>query len=150
MNVLEEKTHRNVDPISDFAVFCDPYFCLWCLIATIYLLHLWLASFYQQFLPPTWPTCGFEHGLAPKTLWNLIFPTGRVWTRVCFSRSTRSDESRSGPRRAQKNLRDLAQWRQVWPGAGDLWHFAKWVCLKIGYIPNYSHLIGIMIINHWV
>ena len=27
---------------------------------------------------------------------------------------------------------------------------AKWVCLKIGYIPNYSHLIGIMIINHWV
>ena len=26
----------------------------------------------------------------------------------------------------------------------------KWVCLKIGYIPNYSHLIGIMIINHWV
>ena len=25
-----------------------------------------------------------------------------------------------------------------------------WVCLKIGYIPNYSHLIGIMIINHWL
>jgi len=25
-----------------------------------------------------------------------------------------------------------------------------WVCLKIGYIPNYSHLVGIMIINHWV
>jgi hypothetical protein len=24
-----------------------------------------------------------------------------------------------------------------------------WVCLKIWYIPNYSHLIGIMIINHW-
>ena len=23
--------------------------------------------------------------------------------------------------------------------------FATWVCLKIGYIPNYSHLIGIMI-----
>ena len=28
--------------------------------------------------------------------------------------------------------------------------FVIWVCLKIGYIPNYSHLIGIMIINHWV
>ena len=28
--------------------------------------------------------------------------------------------------------------------------FLIWVCLKIGYIPNYSHLIGIMIINHWV
>ena len=25
----------------------------------------------------------------------------------------------------------------------------RWVCLKIGYTPNYSHLIGIMIINHW-
>ena len=24
------------------------------------------------------------------------------------------------------------------------------VCLKIGYTPNYSHLVGIMIINHWV
>ena len=31
--------------------------------------------------------------------------------------------------------------------SGILW---IWVCLKIGYIPNYSHLIGIMIINHWV
>ena len=30
-----------------------------------------------------------------------------------------------------------------------LTHWLKiWVCLKIGYIPNYSHLIGIMIINH--
>ena len=28
--------------------------------------------------------------------------------------------------------------------------FGMWVCLKIGYIPNYSHLIEIMIINHWV
>ena len=28
---------------------------------------------------------------------------------------------------------------------------APWIlCLKIGYIPNYSHLVGIMIINHWV
>jgi len=22
--------------------------------------------------------------------------------------------------------------------------------MKMGYIPNYSHLVGIMIINHWV
>ena len=27
---------------------------------------------------------------------------------------------------------------------------AKWVCLKMGYTPNYSNLVGIMIINHWV
>ena len=25
-----------------------------------------------------------------------------------------------------------------------------WVCLKMGYTPNYSHLVGIMIIKHWV
>ena len=25
-----------------------------------------------------------------------------------------------------------------------------WVCLKMGYTPNYSHLVGIVIINHWV
>ena len=25
-----------------------------------------------------------------------------------------------------------------------------WVCLKMGYTPNYSHVVGIMIINHWV
>ena len=25
-----------------------------------------------------------------------------------------------------------------------------WVCLKMGYTPNYSHLVGIMIINHGV
>ena len=25
-----------------------------------------------------------------------------------------------------------------------------WVCLKMGYTTNYSHLVGIMIINHWV
>ena len=27
---------------------------------------------------------------------------------------------------------------------------SSWICLKMGYTPNYSHLIGIMIINHWV
>ena len=34
----------------------------------------------------------------------------------------------------------------------DDWTYLIWVCLKIGYIPNYSHLIGIMIINQkcWV
>ena len=25
-----------------------------------------------------------------------------------------------------------------------------WVCLKMEYTPNYSHLVGILIINHWV
>ena len=30
-------------------------------------------------------------------------------------------------------------------GAGS-----TWVCLKMVYTPNYSHLVGIMIINHWV
>ena len=31
------------------------------------------------------------------------------------------------------------------------WYILIWVCLKMGYTPNYSHLVGmIMIINHWV
>ena len=30
-----------------------------------------------------------------------------------------------------------------------LQHDCLW-CLKVGYTPNYSHLVGIMIINHWV
>ena len=34
--------------------------------------------------------------------------------------------------------------------SGGSFQFAMSVCLKIGYIPNYSNLIGIMIINHWV
>ena len=32
-------------------------------------------------------------------------------------------------------------WFSILKGGGA-W---KWVCLKIGYVPNYSHLIGIMI-----
>ena len=40
--------------------------------------------------------------------------------------------------------REMQSIEQVWATV------SKWVCLKIGYIPNYSHLIGIMIINHWV
>jgi hypothetical protein len=39
---------------------------------------------------------------------------------------------------ARKSIEDIEGWTR------------KWVCLKIGYIPHYSHLIGIMIINHWV
>ena len=38
----------------------------------------------------------------------------------------------------------------VWSCTSKVKWRNRWVCLKIGYIPNYSHLIGIMIINHWV
>jgi hypothetical protein len=37
--------------------------------------------------------------------------------------------------------------------SSGVWISQKWMVkspMKIGYIPNYSHLIGIMIINHWV
>ena len=33
----------------------------------------------------------------------------------------------------------ISRWNLTWN------HASTWVCLKIGYIPNYSHLIGIMI-----
>ena len=35
-------------------------------------------------------------------------------------------------------------------GLFDLDLIGIWRSMEIGYIPNYSHLIGIMIINHWV
>ena len=35
-------------------------------------------------------------------------------------------------------------------GTNELSSVHIWVCLKMGYTPNYSHLVGIMIINHWV
>ena len=39
----------------------------------------------------------------------------------------------------------LASWQSEWD---PFHHF--FLCLKMGYTPNYSHLVGIMIINHWV
>ena len=44
-----------------------------------------------------------------------------------------------------KNSRRVQRWRV----SASMLEFI-WICLKIGYIPNYSHLIGIMIINHCV
>ena len=55
----------------------------------------------------------------------------------------------------QKKRRDVQKTYVELPSSKSPVIFSKptmctWVCLKIGYIPNYSHLIGIMIINHWV
>ena len=36
------------------------------------------------------------------------------------------------------------------PDSALLHSALRWICLKMGYTPNYSHLVGIMIINHWV
>ena len=47
----------------------------------------------------------------------------------------------------RKSLKSSWRYSRRW--TGENWD-QIWVCLKIGYIPNYSHLIGIMIINHWV
>ena len=43
------------------------------------------------------------------------------------------------------SLADVALYAQTTPIRSEIW-----VCLKIGYTTNYSHLVGIMIINHWV
>ena len=68
----------------------------------------------------------------------------------------------------KQNRSPTTPWHEVWQvvsnvvsilGWSSMWRLVIpiltylliiWVCLKIGYIPNYSHLIGIMIINHWV
>jgi hypothetical protein len=44
----------------------------------------------------------------------------------------------------------LAEKKEAGWSDGKSGKFGKWVCLKMGYTPNYSHLVGIMIINHWV
>ena len=60
------------------------------------------------------------------------------------------------PQRPPSNVarpRDDISWQVLGRGYGQppcVEGEIIWVCLKIGYIPNYSHLIGIMIINHWV
>ena len=61
-----------------------------------------------------------------------------------------------GSKPLKKQLGCLAnhtRWIEVVPLPSEMFAglvLPIWVCLKIGYIPNYSHLIGIMIINHWV
>ena len=51
-----------------------------------------------------------------------------------------------GGRRRRRGVRGSASLNSRKP----IKKVVRWVCLKIGYIPNYSHLIRIMIINHWV
>ena len=47
-----------------------------------------------------------------------------------------------------QNTLSGAKWRKA---TDSFVACSMWVCLKIGYIPIVnSHLIGIMIINHWV
>ena len=47
-------------------------------------------------------------------------------------------------------LRGLRAWGFLWERMAwvinDDEHIGIWVCLKMGYTPNYSHLVGIMII----
>ena len=77
--------------------------------------YIYDYCFYHLILPPTSPTsCPHPRKWAPKTPTSNLSPqerpgpsdavpgvfSGRVWTRVCVSRSTRSDESRSGSRRS--------------------------------------------------
>ena len=49
----------------------------------------------------------------------------------------------------QKSFSILSTWH-IWLHSPITRYLIIWVCLKIGYIPNYSHLIGIIIINHGV
>ena len=48
---------------------------------------------------------------------------------------------------AQRRWRWFEVMGSSWDMNGDI-HMG--LSENVGYIPNYSHLIGIMIINHWV
>ena len=71
---------------------------------------------------------------------------------ICMKKALLKDHDTKGFRQGRQQLstKDLLE-----GPAGPTWQHAPtiaamWVCLKIGYIPNYSYLIGIMINNHWV
>ena len=57
----------------------------------------------------------------------------------------------STPPQLEDFVRKVSSGQVIVPGTSwDTTGKNLWVCLKMGYTPNYSHLVGIMIINHWV
>ena len=99
--------------------------------------HIWSS---RKFLQVT----GVRPGLVP-----LLLPSDAWTRRICPKSGAGWGEG--GTTRNGIEMKGKAPARET-PGAVTTLdsHSVTQVCLKIGYIPNYSHLIGIMIINHWV
>ena len=126
---------------------------------------------------PWWPqsrqqsTSHSRHVRFPKNLldvgwcWMMLDDVGWCWMMLddvgwCWTDLSNSNSLRAGGYRTVTSFGRAAKTRRISSSASqgaELCVFGSstcadeiWVCLKMGYTPNYSHLVGIMIINHWV
>ena len=122
----------------------------WCLVFESYPKEWSCRSF------PTFPTfhrtIGLQYHLlgVDPTFWTWIFQPHRL----AFFSGKRSSLVRSSAYNVNgwciEDCTVHGSWGMRDRDQSESFILLIWVCLKIGYIPNYSHLIGIMIINHWV
>ena len=105
---------------------------------TMAKMRLWSSNiWFSGTKPRFWMilTCGLQVFVS-----NIVFPGPARLFRVVLPALPALASRRRTP--------DLR--RDICLNFSHLPETARWVCLKIGCIPNYSHLIGIMIINHWL
>ena len=97
--------------------------------------------------PKSW-FLGYKLGIVlPQNGSNMAFYSGKWGFDVSDHEVNQNEHSES----QSKNVSVLKISARIFPSTRRLiWsimilYASIWVCLKIGYIPNYSHLIGIMI-----
>ena len=137
-HLLAAKYHRLTHPVTNFLEIHNPILPQYPSIS----IKNQISTTFHPYLWPFfwWLKMGTPAGTRPPASWWVEVPSGaasRVW-------SWSSDV----PRRSIEVARWWRWTATARPWAVDFGWFR--VCLKIGCIPNYSHLIGIMIINHWV
>ena len=81
-------------------------------------------------------------------LWELPSPPPRF--KVPRMGCGGAAQQRSPTTGASKSDTWIHVWGTKWLDPAFWVNSSIWVCLKMGYTSNYSHLVGIMIINHWV
>ena len=132
----------------------------------IHFQHLWTPDFWLA-----WPSVP-----SPSRLWQLLLlqscqcttspPSARVWSPCTLESGdpTKADVRCTTPGcsptsctkfdgeipEGSSDLRFARPLPRMWSVLEQDLSYCNWVCLKMGYTPNYSHLIGIMIINHWM
>ena len=99
-----------------------------------------LISLYPQtLLPSTVPFFPSFRCLSPSTSTAPAYPATSPCACACGG-AWRFESPRGRPRCRGETMRNRQRMGIETIG----------VCLKMVYTPNYSHLVGIMIINHWV
>ena len=125
----------------------------WPAMLKLVKLNMWNKSGKVLTSTPGWVrifpflnTCSVQHG---RKAGDPQFPSANI----CFGKENHSAFSPKGAGTWQPTF-SSTQWPEQRPWGKFMQKRIgiplendthKWVCLKIGYIPNYSHLIGIMI-----